>query len=458
MQRIYKFFLISLALIVTAGSVYAQSNKWRDIHKVKKKETIFSICKDYGISQEQLFTANPEMRGPGYKLKKGTTIFIPFSNSPVTPVASTATKRQPAATTTAKVQESKSHGIRLGVVLPLNDKNLEGKHMVEYYRGVLMACDSLKKEGVSVDVSAWNTEDGDGIKAVLNDKRAANCDLIIGPYYASHVSTMASFADKHGIKLVLPFSINVPELYSNRNIFQICQNRNEEAEITAKHFLGTFGAYHPIIVDCGDPASTKGTFTSTLRRMLDSKGITYHLTSINSSDADFKNKFDTNKRNVVVLNTARLTDMNALFGKLSAIAITNPDIQITVMGYSEWQRQSDRQLSNFYRYDVYIATDFFTNLNAPATTNMMRKYRQNFRQDMQVSYPRYGILGFDHAYFFLKGFHRYGKNFDGAAGRFGYTAVQTPLKFEHIGNGGLQNRTFMFVHYRPDRRAELLAY
>ena len=66
--------------------------------------------------------------------------------------------------------------------------------------------------------------------------------------------------------------------------------------------------------------------------------------------------------------------------------------------------------------------------------------------------------GFDHALFFLRGLHKYGATFDGAAGRFGYQPIQTPLKFERMGNGGLQNRAFMFVHYKDDRTIETVNY
>ena len=46
--------------------------------------------------------------------------------------------------------------VSVGVMLPLHDVNGDGKRMVEYYRGVLMACDSLRLMGISVDVHAWN--------------------------------------------------------------------------------------------------------------------------------------------------------------------------------------------------------------------------------------------------------------------------------------------------------------
>ena len=39
-------------------------------HKVKKKETIFGIAKEYGVSIQELINANPEMKEEGYELKR----------------------------------------------------------------------------------------------------------------------------------------------------------------------------------------------------------------------------------------------------------------------------------------------------------------------------------------------------------------------------------------------------
>jgi len=41
---------------------------------------------------------------------------------------------------------------------------------------------------------------------------------------------------------------------------------------------------------------------------------------------------------------------------------------------------------------------------------------------------------------------------------FGYPPLQTPLKFERYGNGGLKNRTMMFVHYRPEHITETIKF
>lgn len=35
---------------------------WKEMHKVERKETIFSICQEYGITQEDLLALNPELK------------------------------------------------------------------------------------------------------------------------------------------------------------------------------------------------------------------------------------------------------------------------------------------------------------------------------------------------------------------------------------------------------------
>ena len=455
MKHIVKRLLLLLIIAVSTEVAFAQSNRWRDMHKVKKKETLYSICRDYDITLEELKKANPEMTSPDYVLKKGTIIFIPFAAAPSdTPVVNLNQNGTPVTT----ADDVKSRVIRLGILLPLHNNDGDGKRMVEYYRGILMACDSLKKEGISIEVFAWNLPLDGSVQTILADPQAAKCDLMIGPLYSKYVKELSDFTDQHKILLVIPFSIEAPELYTNRYMFQVYQHPNELNESTSRRFADWFSDCHPIIVDAGDETSNKGLFTAAVRQHLDTRKKNYSLTHINTTDDYFVKCFKTDQRNVVLLNTARFSDMNALFGKLSTVAISNPSIQIEVFGYTEWLTQASRQLENFYRYNVYVPSHFFTNVNSPATISMSQKYRHHFRQEMMQLYPRFALTGFDHAYFFLKGLHKYGKTFDGAAGRFGYPAVQTPLKFERIGNGGLQNRAFMFVHYKPDHQVELLNY
>ena len=71
--------------------------------------------------------------------------------------------------------------VRVGILLPLHDVDGDGRRMVEFYRGILLAVDDLKKEGISVDIHAWNVNIDADIRQTLLKDGADKCDLIFGP-------------------------------------------------------------------------------------------------------------------------------------------------------------------------------------------------------------------------------------------------------------------------------------
>jgi len=460
MKRTLRYFLLMMVLILGTSIVSAQQPaNIREQHKVKKKETVFGISRAYGLTIEELINANPEMKQQGYELKKGAVLNIPYPKSVIEKQeAERAAKAKKAAEEAAKANDVRNREIRLGVMLPLHDINGDGRRMMEYYRGVLMACDSLKKQGVSIDVHAWNTAEDGNIYKVLEDPAAAKCDLIIGPLYSKQMDALSDFVAKHDIRLVIPFSINAPQLTTNRNIFQIFQSLNEVSEATISHYLERFKDCHTVVIDCNDTTSKKGVFTFALRRQMESRGMECVVTNLKSSEENFSRAFSRTKPNVVVLNTGRSQELGVAFSKINGLKANNPELDITMFGYSDWLLYTHRYLENYYKYNTYIPSVFYYNPLSPATQQFQQKYRQNFSSDMQNLLPRFAITGFDHAYFFLKGLHKYGKTFNGAEGMFGYPPIQTPLKFERYGNGGLRNKTLLFIHYKPDHLMETFKF
>jgi hypothetical protein len=431
----------------------------RGLHKVKKKETIFGIAKMYDLTLDDLMKANPEMNQPGYELKKGDVLKIPFSSKIIAPVVkeSSPISERPK-TQTVDVDDVRQREIRVGVMLPLHNINGDGKRMVEYYRGILMACDSLKKQGISVDVHAWNAAEDADLTPILQDKAASKCDIIFGPLYSKQMQQLSDFVLQHNIRLVIPFSISAPQLLTNRNIFQIWQSPTNINDATIVHYLDRFKDYHPVFIDCNDSTSKKGIFTFGLRRQLEGRGIEYSVTNLKSGEENFSKAFSRTKKNMVILNSGRSPELGVAFAKINGLKFNNPTLEITMFGYTEWLMYTHTHLENFYKYDTYIPSTFYYNTLSSQTERLEQKYRWNFHSDMQQALPRFALTGFDHAFFFLKGLHKYGKTFNGTAGMFGYAPVQTPLVFERMGNGGLQNHSLLFVHYTPKHRIETVKF
>ena len=443
----------------TAETALAQVNNFRDMHKVKRKETIFGIARDNGLTVQELIDANPEMNSPGYELKKGDYIKIPFPSNSQEPTSASSTQEISMPTKPQVLDtDMRQREIRVGIMLPLHNINGDGKRMVEYYRGILMACDSLRANGISTDVRAWNVAEESDINEILQDPHAADRDLIIGPLYTKQVKALGDFVRERNIRVLIPFSINSPEIFTNAMLFQVYQNGNLLNDGYVSRFYERYKNYHTVIIDCNDSTSTKGGFTSALRQKLELEGKKYSITNLRSSEAMFQKSFSTTEPNVVVLNTGRSQELNVAFAKLNGMTMTRPQLQVSVFGYPEWLMYTSRNLDNFYKYDVCIPSTYYMNPVSSRTARFKEKYRWNFHQDMQNYHQRFAVTGFDHAYFFIKGLHMYGQNFTGASGMVGYTPYQTPLHFERLDGGGLQNRARLFVHYTKDQRIETINF
>lgn len=443
---------LCLCALVFAAAVSAQTMKYQDLYKVKKKDTIYGIAKKYNITIDQLISANPDMQKPDYTLQKGDQLVIPAPlPAPTQPV-------QPAQQPAAQVAKKSSSAVRIGVMLPLHNVDGDGQRMVEYYRGILMACDSLKAQGISTDVRAWNVPIDGNVQQTLADNHAKDCDVIFGPLYTKQVKPMGDFCRRNNIKLVIPFSINGNDVASNDHIMQVYQSPQQQNELAVNAFVERFKGCHAVIIDCNDTTSRKGVFTAALRKRMEAAGIGYSITNLKSSEAMFAKAFDASKQNVVVLNTGRSPELNVALAKLNGLKVTAPAMRISLFGYTEWLMYTKVYLDYYHRYDAYIPTSFYYNPLAPRTANLERSYRRWFKSDMRQALPRFAITGYDHAQFIIRGLHKYGSKFNGTSQQNTYTPLQTPLKFKFVQGGGMQNSAFMLVHYKTNRTMESISY
>ena len=468
MRRSMRYFLMIVGLTLSMG-VFAQTTKWRDIYTVKKKDTVFGIANKYGLSLPELMEANPEMKQEGYVLQKGATLFIPYEKdlkknqekagnaAGASATAATAGTGALAPAKSAAAPAVVSNAVKIGVMLPLHDVDGDGKRMVEYYRGLLMACDELKQKGISTDVHAWNVPIDADIRTTLLQEGADKCDIIFGPLYTKQVAPLTNFCKSYGIKLVIPFSISGDDVERNKEIFQVYQSPESLNDATIKAFLKQFINVHPIFVDCNDSTSRKGAFTFGLRKELEKRNINYSITNVNSSIDQFAKAFLPSKQNVVILNTGRSPQLTAVLNKLDEFDEKYPGASISLFGYTEWLMYAKYNLERFYKYDTYIPSTFYYNANAQKTKNLEQRYNQWFHQPMMIAQPRFAITGYDHGMYFIQGIKKFGKNFTGEQ-QVGYQPAQTPLRFAKTVKGGYKNKSFQLIHYTFNHQIEAVNY
>lgn len=447
------------ALVVFASlfcfQCFAQTQNWREKYQVKKKDTLYGIAKKYNISVDALIEANPEMKVDGFELKKGSYVCIPY--------AASGTSGQTSATPVRTLIQTASRQfsgktVRVGVMLPLHDVDGDGRRMTEFYRGMLMACDSLRAEGMNIDIHAWNVNIDADITNFIKQPGAAKCDIIFGPLYSKQVHALAEFCKARDIQMVIPFSITGDDVSMYKQIFQVYQTNDRQTNNSIETFLKLFPNCHPVFIDCNDKTSTKGNFTFGLRTRLESHNIGYGITNIGSSDDLFAKQFSQNRQNIVILNTGRSPELTLALNKLAILKANNPTLKIKLFGYTEWMMYLGIDEAKFHEFDTYIPSTFYYNPASPRTQSLTRSYRQWFKTDMQNALPRFALTGYDYAQFFLRGFAKYGKAFRGVKNQNSWKAVQAPLRFKQVGVAGMQNDFFQLVHFMPNGNVEAISY
>ena len=431
----------------------------RDMHRVERKETVYSICKQYGITEEELLAANPEIKNK--KLKKGKFLCIPYPKE----TATTSTTIQPQTNVDAtltdaqlfdrnKKKNEKISTIKAAVVLPFNTDGTgtrdEQVRMVEYYEGFLMAMDSLKKQGISIDLYTYDSgKTVSSVNKILNKAEMKNMDIIFGPAHPEQVKPMAEFAQKHNSRLVIPFSSKGDDVFGNPAVYQINTPQSYLYSEVYEHYLRKFPNAHVIFLDAVTGHTDKDDFVKGLKEELKNRQITFkELRGENINPEGMKLAVDSLRENVIIPTSGKNVVLTKILPQLIVTSREHPNYDMKLFGYPEWQTYTDDHLASFFELNTYFYSSFYTNNLFPAAIQFTNAYRKWFSKDMANTFPKYGMLGFDTAYFFLKGLNDYGSNFEDQVKQMQVTPIQTGFKFDRVNNwGGFINRKVFFVNF-----------
>ena len=154
------------------------------------------------------------------------------------------------------------------------------------------------------------------------------------------------------------------------------------------------------------------------------------------------------RENIFIPTSGSNITLIKILPQLTLLVREKPDSRIHLFGYPEWQTYTKDHLEAFFELDTYFYSSFYTNNLLPAAINFTKSYRKWYGKDMDERYPKFGMLGFDTGYFFLKGLSRYGSGFEKNLNEMNLVPIQTGFKFQRVNNwGGFINRKVFFVHF-----------
>lgn len=446
-------------------------------HKVKKGETIEDICRQYGITEEELLAANPQIKNK--KIKKKMVLNIPAPKSKT--ANDKGTEREPTNHEIfIKVEEYKDSinnrrhtgdgRIKVAVILPfLLDSYApsEQGRMVEYYQGFLMAVNELKNAGYSFEINTFDSGPKEkSLSELVSSGQLDNMDLIIGAMYPNHNSELAKFAQEKEIPLVIPFTSKEDEIFRNPMVYIVNAMQSYIIpEVTAR-FTTTFPNANVVFVE-DEAKGNKKDFIAGLTDELDNTGATHTTIAMSSLTTPelmlptLKQLLKEDKENIIVPTSSSAKTLGTLLPALVQAEIIDsidvPDFKL--FGYPEWQIYAKDTREQMYEVETYFYTTFYSHYSLPEVAEFRDKYIRWYNRDIQNIYPRYGMLGYDTGYYFLLAVALYGKEMPERINETEFTPVQTGFKFSRVNNwGGLLNKKIYFIHYGRDYKIEKIDF
>lgn len=434
----------------------------KTMYQVGKKETIFSISRQFHVTEEDLRRANPQIEGD--KVKKGDYLCIPYTTMERYEMqkeseAYAASQREREAAEARAAQEAAEAArkakqlekIKVAVVLPFNldssKKSKEAVKMYDFYEGFLLAVDEMKRQGISVDVYAYEEPSllSTGMDTLLASPMLPHMNLIVGPMRLENVSALANFSAKNNIPLAVPFSSKASLTASVPVCYQINANVSRLYKDILQKFIERYQSHNILIVSTGDRGE-KADYLSSMKLALDEQSIAYK--TVGTDDlAKLAELTVPDKKTVIVPVSNLQSTFEKIIGKLEQ----NKELDtasLEMFGSPEWQTYSEKNKTYMSKYHATFFCTFYTDPYSSQVQEFNRLFHNWFKRDPLSTYPQYGLLGYDTGKFFLTGLHEYGLNFAEQVSQLRIGALQNPMQFESLSNGnGFTNTYFRFVSY-----------
>lgn len=466
---------------------------------IQPKDNYYRITKQFGISQQDLYTLNPGLEEKG--LKPGETIKIKKVNTdPVAETTSSKAKMDSENESSSTVSNNiavgddyvtytvqqgdtvfsivnkfgvsidelialnpelskglksgmvlkikkqdpayvKKNGDALSVVLMLpfgystNETQYRGMAL-DFLTGAKLAIERNARGGQKLDVKIVDSGNEASFKNSLTQINPENTDLIIGPFFKSNVIDVLDFTKNQKIPVVAPFA-NTPELYNYSNLIIVETNNQTYADKLVEEVKAVYSDQKIYVV-----ADAKKENANYIKAGLEKAVKNPNIVIVNSpADIQLDQNMMTGQSAPVIAVLANDDMGEAFANKVIALSKEVQGVKAFSMFYSPaFEKKVDdlSQASLVYLMDRKINTD------GGFEKEILAAYKSKYCKTP----PKYAIVGFDVVNDMLTRENRKGEIFK----QMNKVQTQLATKFEFVkskANGAYVNTGYRVIRLVP---------
>lgn len=416
-------------------------------YKVKgRKETIESIATEFNVTVDEILAVN----GGKDKVQRGNTIAIPKKN-----IKAEVSQTPPVQLKRKEKAEGAPYNIAL--ILPfMTDRPLDTRSTLytEFYQGILLAADSMKRAGMSLNIYAIDTRGNHQyVKSQLDSLVDKDLDLIIGPVEDDDISSVAQFAKKHDINMVNPFAVKNIEAERNDKVFQ-CNIPHENLYTQSREkIIEEINNRHVVfIIDDSGKENSKNSYLDLIKKSLLQQERDFVEISLGQDPyMETFSEMVPNATDIMFLtNASSRSSVGKVLAPLSKLKEEKPYLNISLYGYPEWQLYTKEYINQFHQLNTTFFSRFYTLPTNSASMEIQDRFLFWFHRDMLPANPQHVLLGYDTGLFFMTALQQFGRCFDREIQTLAYPGIQTGYHFQRINNwSGFNNNNIYFIRFKP---------
>ena len=418
--------------------VAVQSSESKGDYKVKAGDTFYGIATRHGISTEQLYAANPGID----ILKEGMTIKLPDACDEKTEAPSGSE---------TKLATVSGNPITIAVALPfqIDQKAKHNKNMVEFYRGFLMAVDSMRNMGQPIHILTYDTKGTDeGLQEILANPDLKKANAIVAPDNAEHLKALNQFGLDNRIAVMNIFNNRDSAFYTNPYAIQAALPRDDMYNRAAQAFIDNFDGFVPVILVSSDGRKEKTEFTDVVKAMLEKSGKNYKELPYSGTLTleQLVNSLPATDKYAFLPASSHKDEFEKIATALQAYKDTRDfKNEVIVWGYPEWLANRTAY-EKMHELDCYIYSR--TDLPEPFMTESINEmYKKWFGPTMNMNYPRRSYMGFDTGMYLLRTVSATGGDFEKLLPY--VQSITMPVTLKRYQGGGLYNDELLLINLSP---------
>lgn len=480
------------------------------IHNVVRGETLYSLAKRYGVTIDEITNANQELVNglkEGQRIKIPSKILVADSAESATAIAigdaeeahekrgddrtkrhkpkrrkdaekdeltedakggeapveeaeakqadsvavglrvdSTSVAKEPEKKRVSFTRLDKTERAKIALMLPLGSEAAPAVNFIDFYRGFAIGLDSLRRAGISADISLYNTAHRvSRVDSLISSHALDSVDMVIGPVYEEELARVSEALKDSNVPIVSPLARL--KTISDSLMFQMAPAQTNKLD----KVRGLFDGSKRVVILYTDRVDKK--FDAEVRGMLrDTSYVKEHqYTLYHPNHRKAKSLpnilaayLHDGRETVFVITANNEVEVDRLLAMIASAHMAVPKCSsFVVYANNRWERFVNIDRTVYFTANVTQLTSYHTSY----TSKKMAKFDKRYVAKYGALPTLYAYRGFDAAVVFISSLY---KGIDDFTGGKITTPLLSPYSFERDERGVYVNTYWIKENYNSD--------